>query len=98
MVMWPDSLTGCVLLGRCGQLTHGLISAASMRTTLAYSASESAWYSTGGRWQRPSSHARATSSTSMMPALPPASIAIFEMHMRPSMERLAMVDPVNSMA
>ena len=30
MVMWPDSLTGCVLLGRCGQLTHGLMSAASM--------------------------------------------------------------------
>ena len=40
------SVTGCVLEGRCGQETHGLMSAASIWITCAYSASASAWYST----------------------------------------------------
>ena len=30
MVMWRLSSTGCVLLGRYGQATHGLMSAASI--------------------------------------------------------------------
>ena len=98
MEIWRLSSTGWVLLGRCGQETQGLISAASMWMTRAYSASASAWYSTYSRWQRPSSQARATSSTSMMPALPPASIAMLEMVMRPSMESASMVEPANSMA
>ena len=85
-----------VFSGRCGNETVGFIVDKSISITLSYSASSSATYSLNGRLECSFIYCLARSSTGNIPFLAPASIAIFAIVNRSSIERLAIPSPVNS--
>ena len=76
-----------VFEGRWGRETVGSRAERSISTVSSYSASGSASKTVKSRSTRPFSYSRVFSSTGKIPFFAPASIAIFAMAKRSSMER-----------
>mmetsp|Transcript_11305 Transcript_11305/g.34864 ORF Transcript_11305/g.34864 Transcript_11305/m.34864 type:complete len:200 (-) Transcript_11305:793-1392(-) len=100
---------GAVCSGDVPHVTVGAIDAASMMTVRSYSApgSEASDFqcsmalahsgeSGAGTMGRPLRYSKVISSGAMRPARAPASMAMLQMDMRPSIEMLRMASPANS--
>ena len=92
----PMSLTAFVFSGKCGKETTGVSSSSAIVTTLQYAASASASTGSYAFLTRPSTYAFVTSSNGKIPALAPASIAIFEIVRRSVIVSSATPSPANS--
>ena len=92
-----NSVTGLVFSGRWGAATVEGTVERSMSITRSYSASSPAANTTGSCCARPFMYSIVFSSTGKMPFFAPASMAMFAMLKRSSIESDAMPSPWNSM-